>query len=64
MYRKEEVRPGFNDSPAAPRRHMCLRRSNVLVTEAYVLRFEDLSVGHFATGDNVQLVHRLHHSPA
>lgn len=43
---------------------MCLSRGNVLVPEADVLRFEDLSVGHFAAGDNVQLVHGLHHSPA
>lgn len=37
---------------------------DVLVPEADVLRFEDLSVGHFAAGDNVQFVHGLHHSPA
>lgn len=54
----------FNDSPASARWHMCLSRGNVLVPEADVLRFEDFSVGHFAAGDNVQLVHGLHHSPA
>lgn len=42
----------------------CLSGGDVLVPEADVLRFEDLSVGHFAAGDNVQLVHGLHHSPA
>lgn len=43
---------------------MCLSLGTVLVPEADVLRLEDLSVGHFAAGDNVQLVHGLHHSSA
>lgn len=46
------------------RRHARVSRGTALVPQADVLRLEDLSVGHFATGDDVQLVHGLHHSPA
>lgn len=61
---KEEVRKCSSDSPDSPRCYMWWRRLSILVPEAYVLRLEDLSVGRFAAGDNVQLVHGLHHSPA
>lgn len=46
------------------RSHKPLARLYLLVPEANVLRFEDLSVGHFPAGDDVQLVDGLHHSPA
>lgn len=36
---------------------------DILVAKADVLRLEDLSVGCFAANDDIQLVHRLHHSP-
>lgn len=52
------------DSPDSRRLHMRPRLSSILVTKANVLRFEDLSVGRFAAGDNVQFVHGLHHSSA
>lgn len=35
----------------------------ILVAKADVFRFEDLSVGRFTANDNIQFVHRLHHSP-
>lgn len=40
-----------------------LRQLHILVAKADVLRLEDLSVGCFAADDDIQLVHRLHHSP-
>lgn len=43
--------------------HTQLEPLNLLVAKADVLRFEDLSVGRFAADDDIQFVHRLHHSP-
>lgn len=43
--------------------HTQLRQLDILVAKADVLRLEDLSVGRFAADDNIQFVHRLHHSP-
>lgn len=45
------------------RTHTELREVDLLVAEADVLRLEDLLVGRFAADDDIQLVHRLHHSP-
>lgn len=42
---------------------MPVRQMDILVAKADVLRLEDLSVGCFAADDDIQLVHRLHHSP-
>ena len=40
-----------------------LRLLDILVAKADVLRLEDLSVGRFASDDDIQLVYGLHHSP-
>lgn len=36
---------------------------DILVPQADVLRLEDFSVGRLAADDDIQLVHRFHHSP-